>query len=131
MSESKEVTVPKGAKKPADRKPKAEKSAVVDGRRDVTVRGIALSIPENAFDDFETLDDIDAIEEASRLGDAMDEANAGDATLRFVRLLRRLLSPEDVRRVHKALRDPETGRYPIETGATFVGELLAAAIPNS
>jgi|GEM_PF-1594266 len=131
MSESKEVTVPKGAKKPADRQPKVEKAKVVDGRREVTVRGIALSIPENAFDDFETLDDIDAIEEASRLGDSMDEANAGDATMRFVRLLRRLLSPEDVRRVHKALRDPETGRYPIETGATFVGELLAAANPNS
>ena len=122
---------PKNVAQPQDHKPKSEKPHVdtveitlgdgddartVPARR-VSLRGIVVTVPEEALDDFEVLDDIRAVQ------DANDPS-------RMPALLRRLVSAEDYKRVIDALRGPN-GRVKIEDGAQFVMELFGALNPNS
>ncbi|MFJ4107887.1 hypothetical protein [Oerskovia enterophila] len=106
-------------KKPADHKPKAEKPKVekVDGGRKVTHRGIVLTVEDAAFDDFELLDDLRAVQDAE------------DAS-RMPSLLRRLAGEDGYRAVMAGLRDKKTGRVSVMDGATFVQELFEAISPN-
>ena len=120
------------AKAPQDHKAKAEKPKVdtveidVDNgdgttrkakARRVQLRGIVVTVPDEALDDFEVLDDIRAVQ---------DEEDAS----RLPSLLRRLVGNDDYRRVMDALRGP-TGRVSVEDGSTFVLELFGALRPNS
>lgn len=119
-------------KQPEDRKPKADKPKVdkveielgegdakriVSARR-VTLRNVVVTVPEEALNDFEFLDDLRAIQDAE------------DAS-RMPAMLRRLVVAEDYRRVMDALRDPKTGRVGIDAGSTFVMELIEALNPSS
>lgn len=104
------TAVPATAKKPQDRKPKD------DGTMTVTVRGVELTVDREAFDDFELLDDLNALENGS--------------PQRLPSVLRRLVG-DQWGKVMDGLRDKDTGRVSAEAGAGFVGELMEALNPNS
>ena len=105
--------VPATARKPQDRKPKAEDAPTVTT---VAVRGIDVTVPADALDDFELLDDLHELEN-------------GNAT-RLPAVLRRLVG-DQWRAVMDVARDPETGRVSIESGAEVVREIMAGLAPNS
>lgn len=107
------TSVPASAKKPQDRKPKTDK----DGNRTVTVHGVDLTVSGNALDDFELLDDLNAL----------DEGKGG----KLPSVLRRLIGQEKYAEAMDALRDPETGRVSVEAGGKFVNDVIAAVAPNS
>lgn len=96
-------------KKPQDRKPK------VSDVHTVTVHGETLTVPADALDDFELLDDLARVE-------------SGEGQ-RLPSLLRRLLG-EDYKRALDLVRDEETGRVPLDAGATLVQDILGALNPN-
>ena len=104
--------VPKNAKKPEDHKPKADKPKMIE----VTVNGLDLTIDPDALDDFELLDDLNALDQ--------DE----DAT-RLPSLLRRLLG-DQYRPAIDSLRG-ENGRVSVEAGMNFLQEVMEAINPNS
>lgn len=106
------ATVPATAKKPTDRKPKAE----TDAERTVTVRGVEVTLSSSALDDFELLDDLGELE----------NGNGG----RLPRILRRLAG-DSYRDLLDAARDEDTGKVTVEAGGELVQELLEALAPNS
>lgn len=106
-------TVPAGAKKPADHKPKK-----VEGEDIVaTIAGKDWTVPADALDDFELLDDLNALEQR-------------DDGTRLPSILRRLLG-EQWREAMDSIRDEASGRVSIEAGGEFVKELMEALNPNS
>lgn len=108
------ATPPKGAKRPADRKPKAP--AEVDGNYVVTVHGESWTISKEALDDFELFEDIGEI----------DKGNPA----RLPSALKRLLGSEQYPKAMDTLRDPETGRVGMKDGLEFFSEVFEA-LPNS
>jgi len=120
MSESKDVTVPKGAKKPADRKPKAEKPAVetVDDGLRFTHKGFSVTVANDVFDDFELLRDIGAIDHKGQLSRAPG-------------ILERVLGDSQFDLVMDGLRDPETGRVTHQVALDYIQALFEAIAPNS
>ena len=115
MSDTKtKALAPKAAKQPQDHKPKAEsKPETLTGH----VRGRDWTVLTEALDDFELLDDLNALEQK------------GDPT-RLPSVLRRLLG-EQWRDAMDAMRNTETGRVSIEAGSEFVMDLMGALNPNS
>ncbi|OJU39682.1 MAG: hypothetical protein BGN97_00230 [Microbacterium sp. 69-10] len=135
MADANEVestSVPKGAKQPQDRKPKDDKPKVEQVEIDtptgevddegkpktrkvkasrVAIRGIVVTVPHEALDDFEVLDDMRALH---------DEEDAS----RMPSLLRRLIG-DDYKRVMNALRGTN-GRVGVEDGTKFVWDLVGA-----
>lgn len=105
-------TPPQTAKKPQDHQPKAE--APKD--KTITVGGQDWTVAAEALDDFELLDDLGRLED-------------GDAA-RLPRVMRRLLG-DDYKRALDHLRDPDTGRVPIERAAEFITEIMQGLDPNS
>lgn len=92
------------------------KTRTVDARR-TTVNGITVTVPEEALDDFELLDDIRAA------------GDNGDAS-RLPSLLRRLVG-DDYKRILDELRDPVTRRVSAKQGSQFVWDMFGALNPNS
>ena len=109
--------IPANAKKPADKKPKAEK---VEEPTTVTatVSGKEWVVPVEALDDFELLDDFNVLEAD------------GDIS-RLPAILKRLLGDEQWRDALNTIRDEKTGRVSIEAGADFVNSLMGEINPNS
>lgn len=107
------ATIPVGARKPEDRKPKADSGS---GDVTVTVDGRDWIVPRAAMDDFEVLDDMASIE-------------AGDMS-RMPAVLRRLIG-DQWREAMASLRDSETGRVTVEAGAVFLNEIVRGLDPNS
>jgi len=105
------TTPPKGAKAPQDRKPKATEN----GDRTVTVAGQDWTVPADALDDFELLDDLGELEN-------------GNAT-RLPRIMKRLLG-DDYKKALDAIRD-DAGVVRIEPAGEFINELLQGLDPNS
>lgn len=87
--------------KPADRKPKVFTVKVDDD---------TYTVPLDALDDFELLDDLNAIQD-------------GDGA-RLPTVLRRLLGAEQYRAALESLRSAETGRVSLEAGASLVERIL-------
>lgn len=101
-------TDPQDHKKPQSKKPKPVTA---------TIQGVELAIDPLVFDDLDVLD-------------AMDQLNEGNP-LRIAGTLR-LLTGDRFDDVRTALRDPETGRIPLEKAAEFFQDMMtAAAGPNS
>lgn len=131
------ATTPAGVKAPEDHKTKTEKPNVEhveielpdgvddDGEpkfrtvpaRRVVLRDIEVTVPEEALDDFEVLDDIRAVQ------DNKDGS-------RLPSLLRRLAGPDEYKKVLEGLRGAN-GRVSVEDGSKFVLDLFAALAPNS
>lgn len=115
-------TPKKPAERPApqDHKPKAEKPTVkkVEGGKEVTFKGITVTVDDEALDDFELLDDLRALDE---------DQNAS----RLPVVLRRLVGKDGYKTVMDGLRDEKTGRVSGEAGGEFVAEILGALAPNS
>lgn len=110
---------PAAAKRPQDHQPKADKPKVetVDNGRELTYKGFTVTIPNDAFDDFELLDDLRAVQ-------------VDQEAQRFPGLLRRLVGEEGYRTVMNGLRNPDTGRVSIEDGVEYVGAIFEAIAPN-
>ena len=108
------VILPDGAKIPQDHKAKATPAPETVS---ATVRGVEWTVPADALDDFELLDDLNAL----------DQKN--DVT-RMPSVLRRLLG-DQWREAMELLRDKDSGRVSVESGAEFVFELMGALNPNS
>jgi len=117
-------------KKPQDHlskveKPKVEKVQItigegqaertVDAQRTV-IRGITVTVADEALDDFELLDDLRAVDV---------DRNAS----RLPALLRRLVG-DDYREIMERLRDKDTGRVPIQSATEFIRSLMEALNPN-
>jgi hypothetical protein len=107
-------------------KPKVETIEVTVGEGDdkrtiparrTTIQGITVTIPDEALDDFELLDDLRAIDVERNIS-------------RFPALLRRLVG-NDYKSVMDGLRDKTTGRVGVKSGSLFVKEVLEALNPNS
>lgn len=118
------TVVPASAKKPSDRKPKAETAPepdapVVDRHEDrveLTYRGITVTITQDAANDYEVLED----------------AASGDST-RLPGMLRKLVGDEGHNAIKEACRDSTTGRVRLEGDGSiseFVAELFGALNPN-
>ena len=107
------------SKKPQDHLPKKEKvkAEKTGAGWNVSFKGASVDIADGAFDDFELLDEIAAVEEGRGA--------------RLPALLRRLVGDEGFRDVMDALRDKKTGRVSVEAGAEFVSEVIQAVNPNS
>ncbi|MFF2054113.1 hypothetical protein ACFVU2_21080 [Leifsonia sp. NPDC058194] len=108
-------------KKPEDHLEKAEKPKItkVDGGRTVTLRGITVTVPDDALDDFELVEEIGLVQ----YGTDADR-------VRMPLILRRLVSDDDYRKVMEGLRGPN-GRVRFQTGIEFIQELFGALDPNS
>ncbi|MGX9349168.1 hypothetical protein [Microbacterium sp. KNMS] len=103
-------------KKPQDRKPKDEPKPRVeemDAGWRVTHRGITVTVPREALDDFELLDDLAELQKDPKRG-----------TPRVPSMLRRLAGTDGFRAVTDGLRDKETGRVPASTAVRFVFEVF-------
>lgn len=107
------VVIPDGVKVPEDHKAKQQ-----SGVRTVEVRGQQWEIQEDVLDDFELLDDLNALDQRD------------DAT-RMPSVLRRLLGDAQWKRAMDLLRDPDTKRVGMQDGGEFVMELMGALNPNS
>jgi len=81
------------------------------------IRGITVTVLDEAIDDFELLDDLRAVDV---------DGNAAHLPA----LLRRLVGDE-YKTVMDGLRDKDTGRVSIESGSMFVKEIFGALNPNS
>ena len=100
-------------KKPQDHQQPKDKT------KRITVKGIGLTVDPKIFDDleiFEMLSDINS--------------GSADGSFAIVPLLKRVTGDryEDVK---NALRDPDTGRVPIEAVGEFVQEFVKELAPNS
>ena len=116
MSEENTKTkIPANAKQPEDHKPKAEDDTPQDVS--VTVKGVDLTIPGDAMDDFELLDDLYELDQKKN-------------PARLPSLMKRLVGEEQWADIMEALRG-DNGRVSVEAGAEFVGEVLEAINPNS
>lgn len=107
---------------PQDRKPKkkgkkkaALKAEALGGTVTVEVAGAEWTVPLKALDDFELLEDLDAI-----------DSGKGQ---RLPRALRRLLGDEQYPRALDAVRD-EHGVVSVVAGAEFFEEILQALNPS-
>lgn len=111
--------VPQDHKKKTEDAKSVKTTREIGGREvdgfDVTHRGFTVFVQKEAFDDFEFLDDVANLES--------QKAQA------FPTLLRRLVGT-DFKVAMDGLRDKTTGRVPIETGVTYVQDVLKAVNPN-
>jgi hypothetical protein len=106
----------RAAKAPQDHKPKAE---LDEGSVTVEVRGEKWTVQKEVMDDFELLDDLNALDQRD------------DAT-RMPSVLRRFLGDEQFTKAMDVLRkESKVGRVTIEAGSEFVWDLMAALNPNS
>ena len=108
-------------KKPQDRKPKTEtaKAVKVDGGWEVTHQGITISVPLEALDDFELLDDLAELQRDPKR-----------AAVRVPSMLRRLAGDDGYRAVTDGLRDASTGRVTASEAVRFTFEVFGALNPN-
>lgn len=90
-----------------------------DKPRHVEVRGVSLDIDPKLFDDLDVIELIADVNDGTPKG-----------SLAIVPLIKRITGSKypDVK---KALRDPDTGRVPIETVGEFINELMKELAPNS
>jgi len=103
-----EVDLPDGVDD--DGKPKTRKAPALR----TVVRGITVTVPEEALDDFELAD------EMARIDDGQGH--------RFAPVARRLFG-DDYKRIMDELRG-ENGRVGLEAAITFINETLVALNPN-
>jgi hypothetical protein len=143
---SKALAAPKpaaGVKQPEDHKPKAEDKPkpvvkTVEGGREVTLHGVTVTVLDSALGDFETIADLDLIEEVARTAsesggaENIDEDLARAAMSRVAPLMRRLFGIVGSQAVMRALRrESETGAVTLESAVAFIYETLGALNPNS
>lgn len=110
-NETTKATVPAGAKKPQDRKPKKGEPSKIN------VRGEVFEVAADALDDFELLDDLAQLEDG--------------AGQKLPSVLRRLIGGEQFKKAMDLARDKDSGRVTNEAGAELVQEILEAVAPNS
>ena len=108
--------IPDNAKSPSDRKPKKDKAAEPETVT-ATVAGKEWTVPVEALDDFELLDDFNELETRQ------------DIT-RLPSILKRLLG-DQWREAMDLLRNKDTGRVSLEDGGKFVEDVLKEIAPNS
>lgn len=84
----------------------------------VEVRGEKWNVGKEVLDDFELLDDLNALDQRD------------DAT-RMPSVLRRFLGDAQFVKAMDLLRDKKTGRVTVEAGSEFVWDLMGALNPNS
>ncbi len=104
-------------KKPQDRKPKQPVVKKVDGGVEVTLRGITLTVETAAVNDYELL-----------------ELAASGEMSAVPRVVQMLLGVEQANAVKELLRNPDTGRIPLQgddSMTEFLQEMFGAINPNS
>lgn len=111
------MSTAKPGRAPEDHKPVKLPVKTIDGGREVTLRGVTVTVYDEVLDDFELLDDLRAVDV---------DKNAS----RLPALLRRLLG-DDWSKAMDALRDKGTGRVSIADGTAFINELMGALSPES
>ncbi|KFI97812.1 hypothetical protein [Bifidobacterium stellenboschense] len=104
-------------KQPQDHKPKK-------GPRTVTVQDVTVTVDPDVFDDLDVLEMLYRIQSADE--DGGDDSDA----LAIVPFLMRILGPS-YKPAKDALRDPDTGRIPLEKVGAFLGDLMGKLAPNS
>lgn len=90
-----------------------------DKPKHVEVRGVGLDIDPKLFDD------LDVIELVADVNDGTPQGS-----LMIVPLIKRITG-DRYQDVKEALRDPDTGRVPIDAVGEFVSELMKELAPNS
>ncbi|MBW3095342.1 hypothetical protein G1C98_1022 [Bifidobacterium sp. DSM 109960] len=90
-----------------------------DKPKHVEVRGIQLDIDPKLFDDLEIVELVAAVNDGTPQG-----------SLAIVPLIKRITGSR-YQDVKETLRDPETGRVPLEAVSEFINELMKELAPNS
>jgi hypothetical protein len=108
-------------KPPTDRLSKVVKPKVetVEGGRKVTLRGFDVTVPDEAIDDFELVEELGRIQ----FGEQSEQG-------RLPSILRRLVGDDGYKTVMDGLR-AANGRVPVKDGFEYIQELLGALNPNS
>lgn len=108
-------------KKPQDHLPKTEKPKVevVDGGRKVTLKGVTITVPDEAIDDFELVEELSRVQFGSKSDKGWMPS-----------ILRRLVGDDGYKTVMDGLR-AENGRVPVQAGFEYIQELFKALNPNS
>ena len=114
-------------KAPQDHLPKADTKKPEVERTDVgfkvTHRGVSVSIPMEALDDFEMLRD---------LGRMQDPGTSDPVKLSMVpAVFTRFFGDAQAASVLDALRDPQTKRVLVEVASTYLFEVFRALNPES
>jgi len=86
----------------------------------VSYNGFEADVVAEALNDFELLDDLAEL----------DNGGAG-ASLRMPSVLRRMFGPENFKGIMDALRNPETGKVPVEVGEAFLMAVFQGLNPTS
>lgn len=102
------------AKQPQDHLPKKPTVEDVDGGKRVTLHGVTVTVPTEAIDDWELLEELDALDRGK--GQKLPS------------VLRRLVG-DDYSMVIDSLRG-KNGRVSIARGTEFVTDLLGSLNPN-
>ena len=107
-------------KQPQDHQQKKEKATVekVDGGKLVTLRGVTVTVLDEALDDFELLEDLARIQN--------DERQRG----LLPSVLRRIVGDDGYKTVMDGLRG-DNGRVSVQSGVTWINDLFVALNPNS
>ena len=102
------------AKQPQDHLPKKPSVEDVEGGKRVTLHGLTVTVPNEAIDDWELLEELDALD--SGKGQKLPS------------VLRRLVG-DDYSSIIDSMRG-KNGRVSIVQGTKFVTDLLGALNPN-
>ncbi|MCH9275003.1 hypothetical protein JS533_001700 [Bifidobacterium amazonense] len=105
---------PAKRKKPQDHQSK-------NGPREVTVRGVTITVDPAMFNDLDMFED---------LYDLQNAENDENGLFKIIPFLRKVCGPA-YQQVKRVLRDPDTGRIPMETVQEFTAELMSELNPNS
>lgn len=105
-------------KKPQDHQSKKPSIEQLDGARKVTVAGIAVTVPDDALDDFELVEDLARLQADQSQGGLLPS------------ILRRIVGDDGYRTVMDGLRGPN-GRVSVQSGAEWIKGLFEALNPNS
>jgi len=136
----KPTIVPKGAKQPEDRKPKADDVELTEEQRiaaraetatvvredditRITLDGFTIEVPDDARDDFELLAAI------AQLDDAHARGSVTQQLVHFPEVLRRLTGEGGWRIVMNGLRG-ESGRVKVEPAVDYLNTVLYIMRPQ-
>lgn len=84
-------------------------------QKDITIRGVKLSVDPEIFNDLDMLDALDQIQEGNGL--------------RIAGALRKIAG-DQYNELRTALRDKETGRIPIDVVGEVFTEIMSGIVPN-
>lgn len=99
--------------------------------RQVTIRGVTVTVPDKALGDFQTTDDLSLLGEAQDAGEDVSQELLAHALGRVSPLLRRLVGISGSQEILQLVRREHNGELMFGHVTEFIAELIDALSPNS